>query len=357
LIARKIGDLMNKTIKINNIEAKPGEKKCGFLKIGETATRSLEMPLVIINGKNDGPILCLTAGTHGCEYPGIAAVIRVLKETNPEKLSGAILGVPIINMDCFENRRPYLVGPVPFGSEYLALREAQPDPFGMLGARLRHVLMNDVVNKADMRIDCHGGDFDERLNPNTYFREIGDEKHDETSKILSRIYGFRYVIQQPTRTMQPGEKNVPSIVAECGGIKTLLESDVVQHVEGMRNVMKFFKMIEGRPRIRVKQLYVKEFCSMVRVEKGGFFVPKIDVGDKVSKGQIVGEIWNIWGDLLETLGSPCDGIVRKMYSNHAASTGEPLIQIMKSPEPVPPFPLTDPYIELDEYDQTSKIYV
>jgi len=96
---------------------------------------------------------------------------------------------------------------------------------------------------------------------------------------------------------------------------------------------------------------------MVRVEKGGFFVPKIDVGDKVSKGQIVGEIWNIWGDLLETLGSPCDGIVRKMYSNHAASTGEPLIQIMKSPEPVPPFPLTDPYIELDEYDQTSKIYV
>lgn len=342
---------MNKTIRIHGIEAKSGTKKSGFLKIGETPIGPLEVPLVIINGKEDGPTLCLTAGKHGCEYPGIAAVIRVLKETKPEKLSGAIMGVPVQNMACFANRRPYLVGPTPFGS----VRARTPTA---LGERLVNFLINDIVMKSDMRVDCHGGDFDERLSPSIHFSLIGEPKHDETIEILTRMYGFRYLIQGPARTLQPGEKVVPSITPECGGIKSLLESDIAQHAEGMRNIMKFYKMIEGRPRIRVKQfLVMRERRPTVNAEKGGLFYPKVDIDDSVSKGQVVGEIWNLWGDVVETLTSPCEGIVRKLFINHAAHTGEPLIQIMESPKPAPPFPPTDPYIDLDEYDQVSKIYV
>jgi predicted deacylase len=353
---------MDKTIQIQNISAEKGVKKNGFIKIGESPRGSLELPLTIINGKGEGPILCLTAGIHACEYAGIAAVMRLLKETNADELSGAILGMPIQNMSCFEDRRPYLIGPTPFGCEYLSSRDVEPDPSGTIGSRLVDVLYNQVIQKSDMHIDCHGGDYDERLNPNTYYTEIGEQKHDEISNVLSRIYGFRYVIKQPTLSAafsvphHPGEKIVPSIVAECGGLKTLIESDVNQHLEGMRNVMKFYKMIGGRPRIKVNQFEVEDFF-IVRPEKGGLFYPKTDVGDKVSRGIVLGEIWNVWGEIIETLTSPCEGIIRKLFTNHAVYSGDPLIQIMKSPKPITPFHLTDPYIELDEYDQTSKIYV
>ena len=348
---------MNETINIHEIQVKPGEKKCGYIKIGDLSSGPLEIPIVIINGKEEGPILCITAGMHACEYAGIAAVIKILKEIKAEHLSGAILGVPIQNLYCFDNRRPYLTGPTPFGSEYLATRNIKPDPRGSLASRLRHLLINDIVLKSNMHIDCHGGDFDERLNPNTYYNEINNKEYDKISNILSRIYGFRYLIRQSVPDTGLSQKKVPNIIAECGGMKTLLKSDIIQHMEGIKNVMKYFIMIEGEPRIRVNQYLVKEFCSIIRPEKGGLFYPNIDIGDKVLKNMIIGEIWNIWGDVIEYLKSPCEGVVRKIFTNHATHTGEPLIQIMKSPKPAPPFPLTDKYINLDDYNQTSKIYI
>ena len=340
---------MPDTIRIGQLESKPGEKKTGFLKVGETPSGSLQMPVVIINGRKDGPTMCLTAGTHPCEYQGIAAVIRVCKETKPDDLSGAVIGVPVLSMAGFASRTPY-VNPI----DNINVSRAFPGrPDGTLSERIMHVLVNDIVKQSDFRIDCHGGDYDERLSPNTYFSKIGDKKHDETAEILARIYGFRYVIERPAASIFTTTTVAPSIVAECGGIKTLLESDIAQHVEGIRNAMKFFKMTEGRPRIRVKQLFVKDFCY-VKAEKGGLFYSMVDIDDEVKKEQKIGEIWDLWGNVVETLHSPEDGVVRKMSTNHATNSGETLIQIMNSPKPLSPFSPTDPFIDIDEYDQVSR---
>jgi len=90
--------------------------------------------------------------------------------------------------------------------------------------------------------------------------------------------------------------------------------------------------------------------------KEGHLVPiGTQIGDKVKKNQKVGEIWNVWGSAIETLVSPTDGIVRKMFNNHATNSGDVLIQIMQSPEPLPPFEQTDQFIDLQEYDQTTRV--
>ena len=343
---------MRSTIRVGELEAKRGQKCSGFVKVGETASGKLDLPVTIVNGKGDGPIMCLTAGTHPCEYAGIAAVIRICRETQPENLSGAIIAVPVLNMAGFASRTPY-VNPI----DNVNVSRAFPGRAdGTMSERIMHVLVNEIVKKSDFRIDCHGGDYDERLSPNTYFSRIGEGKHDETAEILARIYGFRYVIERPTASIHTTTTVAPSIIAECGGIKVLLESDIAQHVEGIRNVMRFFKMIEGRPRIKVRQRFVKEF-SYVKAERGGLFYPMVDVDDEVKRGQKVGEIWDIWGNVLETLHAPEDGIVRKISTNHAANSGDTLIQIMNSPTPAPPFPATDQFIDLEEYDQVSRVSV
>ena len=48
----------NKTIQIGDLAASPGEQVRGFLEIGETATGPIRLPLVMINGKGAGPVLC-----------------------------------------------------------------------------------------------------------------------------------------------------------------------------------------------------------------------------------------------------------------------------------------------------------
>ena len=53
-------------------------------------------PVLVVNGAKRGPVLCVTAAVHGDELNGIEVVRRVLYDLDPEKLSGAVIGVPIV---------------------------------------------------------------------------------------------------------------------------------------------------------------------------------------------------------------------------------------------------------------------
>ena len=55
---------MSVPIKIRDIEAKPGKKTYGYLDIAETASTMIKSPVAIVNGKEVGNNLCLTAGVH-----------------------------------------------------------------------------------------------------------------------------------------------------------------------------------------------------------------------------------------------------------------------------------------------------
>jgi len=53
------------TVKIRNIEAKPGEKTSGYLRGYESPEYAADIPLGIVNGSKAGPTLCLTGGISG----------------------------------------------------------------------------------------------------------------------------------------------------------------------------------------------------------------------------------------------------------------------------------------------------
>ena len=55
------------------------------------------VPISIIKGKTKGPVFTIVAGVHGYEYPPIVATQAILKETDPEKLKGTLIVVPIAN--------------------------------------------------------------------------------------------------------------------------------------------------------------------------------------------------------------------------------------------------------------------
>jgi predicted deacylase len=96
------------TIRIRDVEAPPGTRSQGFLTIGETPSEPIRVPLVIINGRRPGPRLCLTAGVHAAEYPGIDAVLRTIQELDPSALTGAVVAVPVVNPPMFQRRAGFL---------------------------------------------------------------------------------------------------------------------------------------------------------------------------------------------------------------------------------------------------------
>lgn len=110
-------------------------------------------PVLVVNGVNQGPTLCLTGAVHGDELNGIEIVRRSMYDLNPEKLSGRVIGVPIVNLTGFQQ-----------GSRYLPDRRdlnrhfpPGTPPDGTLADRVAHSLFNNVIRHCDMLVDIHTG--------------------------------------------------------------------------------------------------------------------------------------------------------------------------------------------------------
>jgi predicted deacylase len=335
---------MSDTIVIQEIATDPGTKSSGLLKVADGPMFDISVPIVIINGSDNGPTLCLTSGTHGCEFPGIAAVLQVCRETNPRQLKGALIAVPIVNVRSFQNRVPY-VNPI----DNLNIEAIFPGkPEGSVSEVLAHRLLDEVVRKADYGIDCHGGDLDELMIQNTYFPKIGVEAIDCASEALARIYGFEYIcVRNMTRIVESAKIGVPHIQTESGCVGVLSKTDTVAHYTGITNVMKYLDMIPGTPVIPIQQQLIHDQFFM-KTRTGGFFVPTVELYETVSEGQTVGVIWNLQGAIIDEIVSTGNGIIRKIYTRHAVHSGDTLMVGFTSPELAPSFPSTDRFIRKPE---------
>ena len=110
-------------------------------------------PVLVVNGAKAGPTLCLTAAVHGDELNGIEIVRRVLYNLNEKKLSGAVIGVPIVNLQGFRRSSRYL-------PDRRDLNRFFPgNPQESSAARIAHSFFNEVIVHCDALVDLHTGSF------------------------------------------------------------------------------------------------------------------------------------------------------------------------------------------------------
>ncbi len=335
-------------IQVGDLAARPGERVRGFLDIGETATGPIQIPLVLINGRERGPVLCLTAGVHATEYPAIDALMRLLGELRPQEMSGAVLAVPVVNMHMFESRSGF-VSPI----DGLNLNKIAPGAeSGSLSEVLAWRLFHDVILKARYHIDLHGGDLGEMLLPFAGYAMSGDPERDREGEALARLYSpelvalYRDGTALPPNagylTLEASRKGVVSILAEAGSNGSLEEADVEVHLAGLRNVMRYLRMIEGEPRFsRPRRMATTRF--LMRARRAGLVRLKVMPGDQVAAGQEIAEIRNVFGDLVEVIRSPDAGTAGLVWAHRVVNTGDPIVRCWATVA-APPFPETDRFM-------------
>jgi len=76
---------------VGDVEASRGHQASGYLAVPPGVDDGTKIPITIVHGAGDGPVLALIAGTHGYEYPGITALQRVRKSLDPREVSGTII--------------------------------------------------------------------------------------------------------------------------------------------------------------------------------------------------------------------------------------------------------------------------
>ena len=314
------------SIEIDNIKAKPGEKVFGFIDIGTTSVSTYRLPVAILNGAQDGKKLCLLGGTHGTEFASIEAVIRTIQSLDPKKMKGAVLAVPVLNGPQFEHRSAFLS---PF--DHLNQNRQFPgDPNGTLSKRTAHVVFSKIASKADALCDCHGGDITEDLDCYVIAKVGEDEELNKRSLEMARCFPGEVIVAKGGGT--PGTTGeaqsiygIPCITPEAGVPYPVRERHVEFHYEGIQNLLKLMGIIEGEPKMYDAKVNPEEYQAFAK--HGGIWHTNVEIGQHVQKGEKLGDVSDLFGNVLETYVAPDKGWVRFLRVWYSVNIGEPLVTV------------------------------
>ena len=321
---------MKKNIQVGSITAAPGEIKLGKLDCGYLPDSSVvSMPLIVINGSEEGPTILLSCCMHGTEVPGMEVIRRVTREiVDPKKLRGTIIAAPILNPYAYN----YHVMNTPQDG-YNLNRVFPGESDSLLSHRLADLIFTELVGRSDCIIDFHANP-----SPALNFTIVkrGNNMNEETFKKsmgMADAFGMT-VIEMITeheshRTGTIGEcaadNNVPSITLELLYWRRQDEESVAAGVVGTLNVLKYFNMIDGE----IENVDVQKFeghltRTELTADKGGVVHYHKSVGQWVKKGELIGVIRDPWGDIIDEIIAPIDSwiLAWPLLANQTCTTGD-----------------------------------
>jgi predicted deacylase len=269
----------------------------------------VEHPAFEAHGASNGPRLTLLGGIHGCEYSSIAAVIRFMNELDTDELAGSITAVPVVSMQSFRRRSPFVVP-----EDGKNLNRCFPGSYdGTYTEVLARSIYDELIAPADVVLDLHGGDMVEALVPFTGYEASPVE---EQARALALAFGFPYIVRETPQDGRPSgmttsasADGIPVVLAEAGGRGQLEESMVRLLVDGLIDALRRLEMLPGDVTPPRQAMSTIGRLAWLRCASAGWWETTVAPGDEVAERQLLGRVRNLFGDVLEEVRAPADGVV------------------------------------------------
>jgi predicted deacylase len=273
----------------------------------------VDSPVLVVNGRLAGPTLCLTAAVHGDELNGIEMVRRVMHDLNPQKLSGAVVGVPIVNLQGFRRASRYL-------PDRRDLNRYFPgNPKGSAAARIAYSFFTDVILLCDALIGVHTGSFERSNLP-----QLRADLRNPDVVTLTQGFGTTVILHSTpadgTLRHAATSAGIPAVTLEAGGPSQLELEEVKHGVKGIETLLTTLAMVRkirfwGDP----EPVYYRS--SWVRANRGGILLADVSLGSTVREGDLLGTITDPMNNASSRLYSPFSGRIIGMARNQVVMPG------------------------------------
>jgi uncharacterized protein len=287
--------------------------------------RDVAVPLILVNGVEDGPRVAVTGGIHGAEYVAIEAARRVGMSVDPTELRGSLIVVPISNTTAYHARSIYTSA---LDGENLN-RMFPGSGSGSPSQVLADWLFRTVVAPSQYYVDMHGGDMIEALVPFVLSPRYVDPDLDEQAMAMARACGIKRIIHGDVAGSTVGAAaaaGIPAILPEIGGQGVWSEQLVREHASSTMRVLRHLGVLPGDvPAVDDQRVY--STFAWMRASESGLFHPEVSVGDMVQEGQPVGAIVDYFGETLQPLLAVTNGEVAFLVTSLAMNVGDPILAI------------------------------
>ncbi len=309
---------------IGELRIQSGKTGIGELPIARLVTGTqVALPLRVLHGIHDGPIVWLSAAVHGDEIAGVEIIRRATAALNPKNMRGTVLTVPIVNAHGFLT-----------GDRYLPDRRDLNRSFpgsanGSLAGRVAHLFMSEIVARCDVGIDLHTGS-DNRSN----LPQIrADLDHAETRR-LAEAFGAPLMLHAPLRD------------GSLRGAATAADSTVLLYEGGEANRFDSFAIKTGTAgvlRVLAKLGIADDIAtppevptvesrssSWVRARKTGIMLMNAELGDRVERGQPIAIIRDAVGTRVGKIAAHRDGIIIGLRKHPLVNQGDAVAHIAET---------------------------
>jgi predicted deacylase len=290
------------------------------------------VPVVIVQGERDGPVLWLHGCVHGNEYCGTYIIHEFLRGLDPAQMSGTVVALPVVNVPAFQaNRR---TSPFEIFNGGDMNRQFPGDAAGVATQQMAAVVFAELKRYASALVDFHTA-----ITPDVrwaLFPRVGGETG-ETSERMARAFGYRDTLPAPdtilagSAMMEAARAGIASLIVECGGKgPAFTPGSVADAAERLRNVARALSIL-SEPLAPPEPMYFFSTFEWVTAKEGGLFQKAVQCGDRIEPGALLGRYYDVWGQPTSEARAPKGGIVLAINAGPIIGPGETLVHIGLDP--------------------------
>ncbi|MEX0639034.1 MAG: succinylglutamate desuccinylase/aspartoacylase family protein [Balneolaceae bacterium] len=279
---------------------------------------TIDLPVHILRGEEDGPVLLLTGGLHGDEINGVEIVRRLLSRGLVYPDRGTVIALPLVNVYGFIQN----VRGVPDGKDIN--RSFPGSKNGSLANLVAYTLMNEIIPHIDIGLDFHTGGSSRSNYPQIRCTlDIG--RNVEIAKAFSAPVVLHSSLIDKSFRKAAYRKGKHILVYESGEANRYDLHGIEEGMNGTLRVMKSLGMKSTGPQSQRTEFYRRS--HWVRARYAGLFQPRIESGEKVKKRQVLGKIVDPFGK--ESFNIICrkEGRVIGINNNPLVHRGDAMIHI------------------------------
>ena len=283
----------------------------------------ITMPVHVIHGRQEGPVIFVSAAVHGDEINGVEIVRRLLKSSAIKGVKGTVIFVPIVNVYGFINHSRYL----PDGRD---LNRSFPgSEHGSLASRLAFTFANEILRRCDYGIDLHTGG-----GHRTNYPHIRANLDSAETAALAQAFGTPVIIDSDLRDGSlrslACEIGVKMLLYEAGGALRFEELPIRGGVRGVLNILRFLDMISpSKRKSKAMEPLLARSSSWLRAPQSGILRIDAVPGAHVEAGTRLGVVADAVGKNEAAVQAPYEAIVIGRTNLPAVNEGDALFHLAR----------------------------
>jgi len=278
-------------------------KQIGTLQVPHSVTRSaygmIPIPIAVIrNGA--GPTLLAMAGCHGDEWEGQIALARLIRNLEPDHLSGRMILLPSANSPaCQAATRESPIDGVNLNRCFPGQATGTPT------RQIAHYIASVLMPLADVFVDLHSGGASLDYLPCTFTCLTGEPGFDRRALDALDAFGGDLAFAQ-SGTESTGFAGTSAVSAlrhgtvfvsgEFGGSGRIDPQGVAFAERGLRRLACHLGLLKGpapAPDAPLRMLDMDDPRLFTFAPAAGVFEPAVRLGDTVAAGQAAGWLHNV----------------------------------------------------------------